>query len=116
MRSGKALLIGLLIGLSVALAVPSIGQTSGQFSQLVGYVGKLAARLLVAEQKAESERIRNNAIAAYVREFTCKHNSLAATIQSVSKATDAVPVTVEIVTGKNCAGDGPALTLPADLQ
>lgn len=113
MKSSRDLLIGLVIGFCAALTVPSVAQTAGQFSQLVSYVGKLASRLLVAEQNLEAERARTKAINVYVRDFACKHNVLVNTVQDVAKATDAVPAKVQVVLGKNCAGDGPAPELPA---
>lgn len=105
MKSGVAF----IVGAAFALAVPALAQTQGQFTQLVQYVGKIATRL-------EAERVRSNALAAYLRDMTCKFNQTNTSLAEVAKATDAKPVPITLVTGKNCALTGPAPEIPADLQ
>lgn len=107
--------IAFVAGLAVALAVPVVAQTSGQFAQLVSYVGKIAARQLVLEQKVDAERVRGNALTVYLRDFTCKYNLTNVDLTRVSRATDAMPVQVTIVTGKNCFQSAAAPEIPPEL-
>ena len=109
----------LVFAVCLGLAAPVEAQTSSQINQiasqltqLVQYTGKISARLIIAEQELAAEKSKTATLILYLKEFTCKHNRLAGTVQIVSKATDAAPVQVELISGKNCAGDGPAMELP----